>query len=238
MNPATTDIAAPHGGTWIKTEDGFIEISVFETGVPPHFRLYFFDEARRPRPPVADAAVTIETRRPDEGNQLFSFTLESGYLRSTTDIPEPHEFNVKIVLSQQGHPHVYETRFTEAGHGHSHEAGGHSHGKHEHGSGIVGWFKGTFGHSHNIEDKIDETMESNERGIWALKISLVGLGITALLQVIVVLYSGSVALLADTIHNFADAATSIPLWIAFALARAGATPTAMAKSKMWRAWLS
>lgn len=65
-------------------------------------------------------------------------------------------------------------------------------------------------------------MESSAKGIWALKISLIGLGITALLQVVVVLYSGSVALLADTIHNFADAGTSIPLWIAFALARRGA----------------
>ena len=50
-------------------------------------------------------------------------------------------------------------------------------------------------------------MESNERGIWALKVSLVGLGATALFQLVVVLISGSVALLADTIHNFADAAT-------------------------------
>ena len=66
-------------------------------------------------------------------------------------------------------------------------------------------------------------MESSERGIRALKISLVGLGLTALLQLIVVFASGSVALLADTIHNFADAATSIPLWIAFAFARKGAS---------------
>lgn len=65
-------------------------------------------------------------------------------------------------------------------------------------------------------------MESSAKGIQALKISLVGLGITALIQLAVVLYSGSVALLADTIHNFADAGTSIPLWIAFALARRGA----------------
>ena len=48
-------------------------------------------------------------------------------------------------------------------------------------------------------------------------------GITALLQLAIVLASGSIALLADTIHNFADAGTSIPLWIAFALARRGAS---------------
>jgi len=62
-------------------------------------------------------------------------------------------------------------------------------------------------------------MESSARGIRALKISLVGLGLTAALQLVVVFASGSVALLADTIHNFADAGTSIPLWIAFAFTR-------------------
>ena len=66
-------------------------------------------------------------------------------------------------------------------------------------------------------------MESSERGIRALKISLVGLGLTALFQLVIVLASGSVALLADTIHNFADAGTSIPLWIAFSLAKRGAS---------------
>ncbi len=64
-------------------------------------------------------------------------------------------------------------------------------------------------------------MESSDRGIRALKISLVGLGVTAILQLVIVLFSGSVALLADTIHNFADAGTSIPLWIAFSLTRRG-----------------
>ena len=60
---------------------------------------------------------------------------------------------------------------------------------------------------------------SNARGIWAVKVSLIALLATALFQVIVVAISGSVALLADTIHNFSDALTAIPLWIAFTLAR-------------------
>lgn len=57
--------------------------------------------------------------------------------------------------------------------------------------------------------------------MWAVKWSFVGLMATALLQVVVVYFSGSVALLSDTIHNFGDAATAIPLWIAFALTRLG-----------------
>ena len=70
-------------------------------------------------------------------------------------------------------------------------------------------------HTHGF---VDPRLLTTERGVRALKWSLGGLLATALLQVVIVWLSGSVALLADTIHNFADAATAIPLWIAFRLA--------------------
>ena len=78
-------------------------------------------------------------------------------------------------------------------------------------------------HSHDAADSIDDALESNKAGIRAVKISLVALGLTAVAQLVVVILTGSVALLADTIHNFSDALTAVPLWIAFALARR--TPT-------------
>jgi len=91
---------------------------------------------------------------------------------------------------------------------HHHE---HDHGaEHHHGHG----------HAHGV---VDPSIASTDRGLWALKWSFIGLMITALLQVVVVVLSNSVALLADTIHNFADAATAIPLGIAFVLVRRGAT---------------
>src|SRR5215217_7312286 len=77
---------------------------------------------------------------------------------------------------------------------------------------------GEHGHTHGA---VDPTIATSERGLWAIKWSFVGLMATALLQLIVVLMSGSVALLSDTIHNFGDAATAVPLWIAFALTRLG-----------------
>lgn len=80
---------------------------------------------------------------------------------------------------------------------------------HKHGYGLPA-------HTHGA---VDPSILSSERGIWAVKWSFVGLFATALFQVIVVMFSGSVALLADTIHNFGDAATAVPLWIAFSLAR-------------------
>jgi len=79
---------------------------------------------------------------------------------------------------------------------------------------------GDHGHTHT-HGAVDPTIATSERGIWAVKWSFVGLLATALLQLAVVLLSGSVALLSDTIHNFGDAATAVPLGIAFALTRLG-----------------
>lgn len=75
-------------------------------------------------------------------------------------------------------------------------------------------------HSH---DAADDTLESTAAGIRTVKISLLVLGLTALIQIVIVVMSGSVALAADTIHNFADALTAVPLWIAFALGAKPAT---------------
>jgi cation diffusion facilitator family transporter len=74
-------------------------------------------------------------------------------------------------------------------------------------------------HHDHTHGTIDPALLATERGIRAVKWSLIGLAATALLQSIVVAFSGSIALLADTIHNVADAATAIPLWIAFSLTR-------------------
>jgi len=105
---------------------------------------------------------------------------------------------------------------------HDHDRHEHHH-DHAHRGGVLGWLQHTFAHSHDVHEKVDDALETSERGIRALKLSLVGLGLTALFQVAIVLFSGSTALLADTIHNFGDAATSVPLWIAFALVRRGQT---------------
>ena len=94
-------------------------------------------------------------------------------------------------------------------HGHSHSPQGHDH-------------HGPHSHTHGV---IDATIATTDRGIWAIKWSFVILALTAAMQIVVVLISGSVALLADTIHNVADATTAIPLWIAFVLARRKPTKT-------------
>ena len=98
--------------------------------------------------------------------------------------------------------------FGSQGHGHGDHGHDHDHGSH--------------GHKHGV---IDATIATTDRGIWAIKWSFVILAITAVLQLVVVVFSGSVALLADTIHNIADATTAIPLWIAFVVVRRKPTRT-------------
>lgn len=78
------------------------------------------------------------------------------------------------------------------------------------------------GHDHGHRPKAD-LLHTGTIGIRATKISLLGLGITAVLQAIIFWFSGSVALLSDTIHNVTDALTAIPLWIAFAIGMKPAT---------------
>jgi len=65
---------------------------------------------------------------------------------------------------------------------------------------------------------IDPGLFRTQRAVKAVKYSFIGLVLTASLQTVIVFLSGSVALFADTVHNFADAGTAIPLLIAFRLA--------------------
>lgn len=96
------------------------------------------------------------------------------------------------------HPHPHAHHHHHGGRGHDHVGHGHSHGL------------------------VDESIKRSREGMLAVALALVVLGLTAAAQVAVFALSGSVALLADLIHNTGDAATAIPLGIAFALRSARA----------------
>ncbi len=103
--------------------------------------------------------------------------------------------------------------------GHEHDHADHHH---DH-AGVRGLLASLIGHSHDTGDSIDDAVTADARGIRAVKVSLLVLAATATVQLAIVAVSGSVALLADTIHNFSDALTAVPLWIAFALGGRAAT---------------
>ena len=103
----------------IDTGHGEIGVEIFEDGVPPVWRI-------RTRTGRAWAAqdVKVTTERPDGASQVFTFVDRGGYLQSTKEIPEPHEFIVRVSLGHDGHFHNYDLAFVENhehGHDHIHE---------------------------------------------------------------------------------------------------------------------
>ncbi|MEV0774226.1 cation diffusion facilitator family transporter [Streptomyces sp. NPDC050428] len=147
--------------------------------------------------------------------------------------PHAHEGHGDHGHDHGGHDH--------GDHGHDHGDHGHDHGDHghgdhghdhgdhghDHGGGLSGLWHSVSHlvtpHSHESADKIDPALESSAKGMRALWVSLAVLGVTAIAQVVVVILSGSVALLGDTVHNAADALTALPLAVAFLLGRRAAT---------------
>jgi cation diffusion facilitator family transporter len=124
-----------------------------------------------------------------------------------------------------GHPHD-DHGHGDHGHGHDdHGHGhGHGHGDHDHPGGIIGFFKEIFvPHSHDSSDKIDTALEASQEGMRCLKLSFAFLMLTAVIQTVIVFYTNSVALLGDTLHNYADALTAVPIAIAFLVGRRVAT---------------
>jgi len=112
-----------------------------------------------------------------------------------------------------------------APHRHDHHAhgDGHEHNhrhEHEHRRGPCGVLTAIFRpHSHDSADSLDSALDASRRGIRAVTISFAALMVTSIVQLILAVATGSVALVADTIHNFSDALTAVPLFLAFRLSR-------------------
>ncbi len=106
-----------HGGMMVDTGHGWVEISVFETNVPPRFRLYFYDSKRSLINANLNQKITIKTIRPDGSQQNFSFLPQKNYLEAAEYLPEPHEFQAVLELKHGDHRHTYKVHFVE----HCHE---------------------------------------------------------------------------------------------------------------------
>ena len=127
---AGPDHGADHGPELqrIETGHGAIELSIFEEGAPPRFRLTG----------VSGGAVTVETLRESGARQVFAFANKGGYWESLEEIPEPHGFEVVVTLDHDGHAHKYRTTFVEHAHDEDHDHHGddhdhsHAHDGHNH----------------------------------------------------------------------------------------------------------
>jgi len=121
---------------------------------------------------------------------------------------------------EHGHDHGHGGQDREHWHGETRDHGPGGEHSHEHGSGLLARIRHLVRpHSHDAGDKVDSALEASAEGIRALWISLAVLGATAVIQAIVVAFSGSIALLGDTLHNAVDALTALPLGVAFVVGR-------------------
>lgn len=157
-----------------------------------------------------DIGAKREMRRPDDEEQ-----------HDHDDAPHSKHQVDAVDHGDHDHHHATDDEVHGHDHGHAHEHG-HAHG----GLRMVlsSLLPFGHGHSHDIGDTAaDQALGGTEEGLRTVKLSLVGLGVTAAIQVVIAILSGSVGLLADTIHNGADALTAIPLWIAFTLGRRAPT---------------
>ena len=100
----------------IDTGHGRIELSIFEEGAPPRWRLKTLSGHAWPA-----AEVSLLTTRHDGLAQQFRFVDRCDYLESLDDIPEPHEFTARLSLGHADHSHDYDLEFREQSHRHEHD---------------------------------------------------------------------------------------------------------------------
>ena len=132
-HPGAGPAQGAHGGPLIATSQGRVELSVFETNVPPRFRLYFLDPKGEATAPPAPATVTLETIRPGKKRHAFKFKHQGDYLEATEQLPEPHEFTAVVTLKRGTRTEKYETGFVEDHHHHDHgQSRGPDHEGHDH----------------------------------------------------------------------------------------------------------
>jgi cation diffusion facilitator family transporter len=113
-----------------------------------------------------------------------------------------------------GRDHSHGGHHSHGDHDHSHGDHDHSHGGHDHSHGGHDHSHGDHSHSHGL---VDPSIKRSREGLRAVGTSLAVLLLTAVLQAVVFALSGSVALLADLVHNGGDALTAVPLAVAFLL---------------------
>jgi cobalt-zinc-cadmium efflux system membrane fusion protein len=96
----------PHGARLLSDDDLQVEMTIYETGVPPQFRIYPYDSASKPIPP-ADVDLVVELHRLGGRVDQITFTPEADYLRGNEVVEEPHSFDVKVSAKRNGQQHAW-----------------------------------------------------------------------------------------------------------------------------------
>lgn len=96
----------PHGARLVSDDGLQVEMTIYETGVPPHFRVYPYDAALKPVPP-REVDLVVELHRLGGRVDRIAFTPEADYLRGEAVVEEPHSFDVKVLATRAGRRHTW-----------------------------------------------------------------------------------------------------------------------------------
>ncbi|MBA3298307.1 MAG: efflux RND transporter periplasmic adaptor subunit [Acidobacteria bacterium] len=96
----------PHGARLLSDDGLQVEMTIYETGVPPQFRVYPFDASQKPIPP-REVTLTVELLRVGGRVDRITFTPEADYLRGNEIVEEPHSFAVKVAATRGGRQHSW-----------------------------------------------------------------------------------------------------------------------------------
>lgn len=97
---AGSPVKGPKGGKLFSTDGFGLEVTIFETGVEPQFRLYLYQDGKPLAPTAAGVALTLS--RLGAAPQAFNFKPEAGYLLGDQVVDEPHSFDVAVAAAYKG----------------------------------------------------------------------------------------------------------------------------------------
>lgn len=96
----------PHGGRLLSEGDFQVEITIYERGIPPQFRVYVFDKGKAVNPD--EVKLTIELHRLGGRVEVINFKREGEYLCGDKVVEEPHSFDVKVLAECKGKTYRWE----------------------------------------------------------------------------------------------------------------------------------
>jgi cobalt-zinc-cadmium efflux system membrane fusion protein len=96
----------PHGARLLSDGRLQVEMTIYEAGVPPQFRVYPYDGEMRPIPP-AEVSLVVELHRLGGRVDRITFTPEADYLRGNSVVEEPHSFDVTVTATRDGRDHTW-----------------------------------------------------------------------------------------------------------------------------------
>ncbi|MBC7945413.1 MAG: efflux RND transporter periplasmic adaptor subunit [Burkholderiales bacterium] len=102
----------PHGGKYFSAGDFALEVTIFETGVPPQFRVYLYEDDKPLAPSATNVGITLS--RLGAPPQVFRLAAEGDYLRGDQIVEEPHSFDVAVTAKRNGQSHQWAYSQVEA----------------------------------------------------------------------------------------------------------------------------